>query len=58
MLSKLTHSAGCVSAISHIVIFELSHMTVRNTQARCCVDAPFAVDSLLLINVDMPDTEC
>ena len=58
MLSKLTHSPGRVSAIYHIVIFEHSHVTVRNTQARCCVDASFAVDSLLLINVNMPDTEC
>ena len=55
MLCKLTHSAGRVSATYHIVIFERSHVTVRNTQARCRVDAPFAVDSLSLIDVDVPD---
>ena len=55
MLCKLTHSAGHVSAIYRIVIFERSHMTVRNTQARCHVDTPFAVDSLSLIDINMPD---
>ena len=55
MLCKVTHSAGHVSANYHIVIFERSHVTVRNMQARCYVDALFAVDSLSLINVDMPD---
>ena len=49
MLCKLTHSAGRVLAIYHIVIFECSHVTVRNMQARCRVDAPFEVDSLLFI---------
>ena len=54
MLCKHTHSAGRVSVI---YIFERSHMTVRNTQAHCRIDAPFAiaVDSFLLIDVDMPD---
>ena len=55
MLCKLTHSTGHVLAIYHIVIFEHSHMTLCNTQERCRVDASFAVDSLLLINVDMPN---
>ena len=55
MLCKVTHSAGHVSANYHIVIFERSHMTVRNMQARCHVDALFAVDLLSLIDVDMPD---
>ena len=55
MLCKLTHNAGHILAIYHIVIFERSHVTVRNTQARCRVDAPFAVDPLLLIDVNMPD---
>ena len=52
---KLTHSAGRVSVIYHIVIFERSRMTVRNTQVHCRVDAPFAVASLSLIDVDMPN---
>ena len=30
--AKLTHSAARVSAIYHIVIFERSHVTVRNTR--------------------------
>ena len=55
MLSELTHSAGRISVIYHIVIFERSHVTVCNVQAHCRVDAPFAVDSLLLIDVDMPN---
>ena len=55
MLCKLIHSAGHISAIYHIVILERSHVTVRNMQAFCRVDAPFEVDSLLLIDVDMPD---
>ena len=57
MLCKHTHSAGRVSVIYHLVIFERSHVTVRNMQARCRIDAPFAiaVDSFTLIDVDMPD---
>ena len=55
MLCKLTHSAGRISAIYHIVIFERSRVAVRNMQVRCRVDVPFLVDSLLLIDVDMPD---
>ena len=56
------------------VIFDRSHVTVRNVQARCCcqqdslqayigwllsylssVDAPLAVDSLSLTDIDLPD---
>ena len=56
------------------VMFDCSHMTVRNVQERCycqqdwlqayigrllsylsSVDAPLAVDSLSLTDVDMPD---
>ena len=55
MLCKLTHSAGRILVIYHIVIFERSHVTVRNTLVRCRVDAQFAVDSLSLVDVDIPD---
>ena len=53
------------------MIFDRSHVTVRNVQACCCdslqayigwllsylssVDAPLAVDSLSLTDVDLPD---
>ena len=30
MLCEVTHSAGCISANYHIVIFERSYVTVRN----------------------------
>ena len=55
MLCKLTHSTARISAIYRFVKFERSHMTVHNTQACCRVDAPLAVDSPSLIDVDMPD---
>ena len=55
MLCKLINSAGCILVIYHIVIFERSHVTVLNMQAHCRVDTLFEVDSLLLIDVDMPE---
>ena len=75
MTSK-DYSCTCTSHkywIMH-VIFDRSHVTVRNVRMRCCcqqdllqayivwlvsylssVDAPLAVDSLSLTDVDMPD---
>ena len=56
MLCILTHSAGRILDIYHIVIFERSHVTVRNTQACCHIDALLHyVDLFSLIDVDVPD---
>ena len=57
MLCEVTHSAGCNLANYHIVIFERSYVTVRNicASALTCRLTVCAVDSLLLINVDMPN---
>ena len=66
--------AAYVQGMIMHVMFDCSHMTVRNVQERCycqqdwlqayigrllsylsSVDAPLAVDSLSLTDVDMPD---